>query len=146
MDNKVFDTNSDLPRSWGYKMSMRHTQQKTKPRAGRPRNPIRLLAEATDFLLIVGVQTRPLTFYSMATGGHFHGDKTTESHTDKNLHLVPRLRMRGNIPAFLPHAFTSWRLITHTDNSNFTISCVPSPATREKAVYEHNTQRYCTNA
>jgi len=126
-------------------MSMRHTQQITKPWAWKAKKSHSTPSRGNRLSSSRGSpdQTTDVLFNGYRRS--FPRGQNGGASNQKHLHPVPRLRMRGDIPAFPPHAFKSWRLITHTDNSSFTLSCVPSPVRSDEEVYEHKTQRYCAN-
>jgi hypothetical protein len=45
------------------------------------------------------------------------------SHMTTQLHLAPRLRMRGTIPPLPQHVFVAWCIVKHRDNFTFTFVC-----------------------
>jgi len=87
-------------------MSMRHTQEITKPRAGRPRNLIRFLAEARDFPLIAEQTTDVL---SNCYRGSFprgqNGGASNRQHP-----ASAEIKNACRYACIPPHASASWRL------------------------------------
>jgi len=54
--------------------------------------------------------------YPMGTGDSFQGYSSRGVKLITHPHVIPRLRIRGDIPPFPQHVLMVWCLVNHTDN------------------------------